>query len=336
MHKRGIEDALTRARALSVLLLLLVSVTGGCIYVSGRGILGLGPGPLKETFISGSGADKILLMDVNGIISEQERGGPFRLKSEPSTVAAVTEQLDKASRDSRIKALLLQINSPGGTVAATDIIYHEVKRFKERRGVKVIALLMGTAASGGYYVALAADKIVAHPTTVTGSIGVILLNLNVGGLFEKIGVSDQSIKSGDFKDVGSPFRRPRKGEKEILQVVVDDLYGHFCRVVEANRPNVKIRDNPEVADGRVLTAREALEKGLVDRIGYFEDALSCAKEAAGISEARLVRYERPDEYKPTVYARRGGDGPPEVTLFKLDADSLRLGLGPAFMYLWLP
>ncbi len=323
--------------ALGLLVLLMCAAAStGCIYVSSKGLLGLGPSPLRETLITGSGTNKILLMEINGIISEQERSGFLRLRPEPSTVASIAEQLDKASKDPRIKALILQINSPGGTVAATDIIYHEIKRFKERQGLKVIALLMGTAASGGYYVAQAADKIIAHPTSVTGSIGVVLINLNIGGLFEKIGVSDQSIKSGEFKDVGSPFRKPQEGEREVLQRVVNELYAQFCQVVEENRPSVRLKDNPEIADGRILTARDALEKGLVDGIGYFEDTLALAKREAAISKAKVVRYQRPDEYRPSVYATTGAGVAQELNVFKIDFESIRSGLGPTFMYLWLP
>ncbi len=192
---------------------LVFFVQTGCIYVSGKGFLNMGPGPLGETLISGTGKDKILVIDVKGMITQREKGGLLSLRKEPGTVARIREQLDKAAEDDRVRGVLLLIDSPGGTVTASDIIYHEIKSFKARKEVKLHAYFMGTAASGAYLVAQAADRIVATPTTITGSIGVILMNLNLSGLMEKVGVSDTSMKSGTFKDMGSPLRELKDNEK---------------------------------------------------------------------------------------------------------------------------
>ena len=312
-------------------------VAAGCVFVSTKGLLGRGPQPLEETVLFGKGKDKILLMEIQGLISEKESSKPFQLQVEPSMVSSVKEQLDMAACDDRVRGILLMINSPGGTATASDIIYNEIRRFKAEKQVKVVALLNGTATSGGYYVAQGSDRIIAYPTTVTGSIGVILLNINLNGLMEKVGVSNETIKSGMYKDLGSPFRKPEKGEKEILQGVIDELYGRFVKVVRENRRGVNLSDHPELVDGRIFTARQALSAGLVDQIGYAADALDWVRSAAAAPDARVVRYQRRGDYLPNIYSYGREQGiQAEFNLIKLDLEGLLSGVGPTFMYLWMP
>ena len=316
---------------------LVSALTAGCLFVSTKGLLSRGIQPLEETVLFGKGKDKIVFMEIQGLISEKESSKPFQFKTEPSMVASVKEQLDVAANDDRVKGILLMINSPGGTVTASDIIYNEVKRFKAKKQVKVVALLNGTATSGAYYVAQGADRIFAYPTTVTGSIGVILLNLNLNGLMEKIGVSDTTVKSGMYKDLGSPFRKPTKGEEEILQGVVDELYRRFVRVVAENRSGLDLSGRPELVDGRIFTAPQALSDGLIDQIGYVADAVAWVRGAAAVPDARVVRYKRRGEYLPTVYSYGSEQGvKAEFNLIKLDLEGLLTGVGPTFMYLWMP
>ncbi len=321
-----------------VAVFLLGFLMTGCIYVSGKGLLDTGPRPLKETLISGQGKDKILVIDMKGVITEKERGGLFSLKKEPGMVSSIREQLDKAAKDKHVRGILLLIDSPGGTVTASDIIYHELETFRTVQKVTMHAYFMGTAASGAYLIAQAAERIVATPTTTTGSIGVILMNLNLSGLMEKVGVSDTSMKSGPFKDMGSPLRKPNARDEAILQGIVDSMYRRFCRIIEENRPDVRISEHPELADGRIFTADQALENGLVDEIGYLSKALEGLKSSMGVPEARVVRYVRSGEYMPNLYAlgaaASGGHG--DFNLIKLDVESLAAGGGPVFMYLWLP
>jgi protease IV len=317
---------------------LLCSLQVGCIYVSGRGLLGTGPRPLEETRVSGKGKDKILVIDVKGLITEEERGGLLSLTKEPGMVASIQEQLDKAAKDDRVRAVLLLVDSPGGTVTASDLIYHELRTFRADRKVVMHAHFLGTAASGAYLIAQAADRITATPTTVTGSIGVILMNLNLSGLMEKVGVSDTSLKSGTFKDVGSPFRKPRPADDELLQGIVDSEYRLFCRIVEENRPKVRLSEHPELADGRIFTADQALRAGLVDEVGYLSQSLDGIKKALGVEEARVVRYVPAGSYVPNLYAlgAAASGGPGDINLIKLDVRSLVAAGGPVFMYLWLP
>ncbi|MBI5795140.1 MAG: S49 family peptidase, partial [Planctomycetes bacterium] len=190
---------------------LCLLLASGCSFIS----VSLVPyvAPLKETTVMGKGKEKVLIVEISGIISEEEKRGIAGLSGEPDMVARIKEELKTAAKDKHIKAVILRINSPGGTVTASDLIYHEIEQFKKKTGNKVIACIMDLGASGGYYVAVSADKIVAHPTTVTGSIGVIMLNLSVEGLLQKIGVKDTSIKTGEHKDMGSPLKTMTEEER---------------------------------------------------------------------------------------------------------------------------
>ncbi|MEI6127179.1 MAG: S49 family peptidase, partial [Pseudomonadota bacterium] len=187
-----------------IIMCLLLVAFQGCAFVNVP--LFQFTQPLVEKNLEGKGKNKILLIDIEGVITSGKKQSFLGSDTEPDPVARIKEELEKASLDKRIKAVILKINSPGGTVTASAIIHKELLKFKEKTGIAVIACLMDIAASGGYYVANAADKIIAHPTTVTGSIGVIAMKFNVKGLMDKIGVSDETIKSADKKDILSPFR----------------------------------------------------------------------------------------------------------------------------------
>src|SRR3989475_9417086 len=185
---------------------LLALVTAGCISIS------LFPQamPLREKTVQGTAADKILMMDISGVISDKGSSNP--LSESEDLVARIKEELTLAAEDSHIKALLLRINSPGGTVTASDVIHHEISEFKTKHKIPVVATIIDIGASGGYYIAVAADQIIAHPTSVTGSVGVIMLRVNAEGLLQKIGVEAGAIKSGAEEDIGSPLPPKEQGE----------------------------------------------------------------------------------------------------------------------------
>ena len=289
--------------------------------------------PLREQTVEGTGAGKVLLMDLSGVISEEPLVSLGAQAPRVSLLARVREELKKAEDDDRIQALVVRINSPGGTATASDILYRELSAFKARKKIPVVAAIMDVGASGGYYVALAADTIVAHPTTVTGSIGVVMLTLNAEGLLQKVGVAPLAIKSGAKKDMGSPFRALSDEERQIFQGVIDDLYGRFVSLIAKERrmPEDKVR---AFADGRIYTARQAKELGLVDRVGYLEEAVEAAKQAARLSEARVVMYHRPREYRSNIYSGTPVPEPIQPSLLQLS--SLLIGPGPRFLYLWWP
>ena len=284
--------------------------------------------PLKEKRIAGHGKDKILLVDVSGVISGEEEG----LGGEPGLVERIKEELTKASKDDRIKAIILRIDSPGGTVTASDIIYNEIMRYKEKNGVKVIASIMDLGASGAYYIAQSADSIMAHPTSVVGSIGVIMIKVDIGGLLEKIGVGAKPIKSGDKKDMGSPFRPLTPEEQEIFQSVIDDMYERFLSVIVKGR-GMELERIKKVADGRIYTAGQAKAIGLIDGIGYLEDTIEATMREAGIDDASVVVYYRPSSYKNNIYSKLSGE---RADLVGIGSRELKDMIRPKFMYLWLP
>lgn len=291
-----------------------------------------GPGPLQETQVSGTGKAKVLLMEISGVISSQDGDG---FVPTPSLIASVKEQLTRATQDEAVKAVVLRINTPGGTVTASDIIHHELKTFKANRKIPMIASIMDVGASGGYYIAAAADTVLAHPSSVTGSIGVIMLTMNARGLLEKVGVEATAVTSGPRKDMGSPFRTMTTEERAIFQGLIDSFYQRFLSVVQEGRPNLQMDQIKKLADGRIYTGDQAKAAGLVDEIGYLEDAVDLAKKKAGLTEARVVTYRRPGEYSNNVYSKLVAPSP-LASLGSLDLLSFVRGGAPQFMYLWMP
>jgi len=280
---------------------------------------------------------KIALIDVEGFIGS---GGPARLAWGGTDVADVREKLDRAAADGRVRAIVLRINSPGGEVDASDTVYREVTRFRQRTGRPVVASLTGTATSGAYYVALAADRIVAAPTAVTGSVGVLLHLVNVEGLFEKVGIRPEIFKSGEKKDIGSPTRAITEEERRMLAGVIEELFGRFLGAVRERRPAMSEAQVETVSDGRVLTAAQALELGLVDGIGYLDDALDEAYALAGIRTADVVLYRPFPHYNANIYASTTRQPAPALGASEAALDWARQMLlgrrGPAFLYLWCP
>jgi len=313
-----------------VLVLSLACLLSGCVTIN----LLPSPGPLKEEQVSGSGASKVLLVDLSGLISSHDQGGV--LEGTPNLVARIREELTLAAEDQKVKAVVLRINSPGGTVTASDILYHEVKALKEKRKIPVIASIMDVGASGGYYVAAAADKILAHPSSVTGSIGVIMMTANAQGLLEKIGVHAMAVTSGPKKDMGSPFRAMTPEERAIFQGVIDSFYERFLTVVQEGRGKLTAEQIRKLADGRIYAGEQAKTLGLVDGIGYLDDAVELAKKEAGLPEARVVMYRRPGEYRNNIYSGLLVGGGGFAGLPSLDLLAMVRGGTPQFMYLWMP
>ncbi len=198
---------------------------------------------------------------------------------------SVVEEIKEHSQNASVKAIVLRIDSPGGAVVPSQEIYEEVKNAAVKK--KVIASMGSMAASGGYYIASPASKIVANPGTITGSIGVILEIPNVEGLMNKIGVTSQVIKSGKHKDIGSAFRGIKEEEKEILQGVMDNVHSQFIEAVSVGR-KMDIENVRKISDGRIFTGEQAVEQGLVDELGTLEDAISLAAEMVGIKGKPVV------------------------------------------------
>jgi protease-4 len=281
--------------------------------------------PLKEYTLEGRGSDKILLIPVHGMITDTPK--ERFLAQSPSIVENVVSQLRKAEKDDRIKAVLFEINSPGGTITASDILYHEISSFKERTGKKIVVSMLDIATSGAYYVSLPADIITAHPTTVTGSVGVLFLQPKIAGLMEKIGFSVDVKKFGKNKDMGTPFRESSEEEQRLLQKLVDDMGDRFMRLVQ--------NALTEISTARIFLADEALKLGLVDKIYYLSDAMRESKQLAGLSaDARVVVYRRtefPDDtYYNTSTVTSKGVNVPAVNIELPEMLLLKTG----FYYLW--
>jgi protease-4 len=215
--------------------------------------------------------ERVGVISVSGMISDSE-----------STI----EQLKKFAKDDSVKAIVLRINSPGGGVAPSQEIYEEVKKARAKK--PILASLGALAASGGYYIACATQRVYANPGTITGSIGVIMPFMNVKDLVEKLGVKGMTVKSGAFKDMGSPLRDMTPGERELLQGVVDNVHLQFVNAVADGR-NLDREDVLRIADGRIFTGEQAKGLGLVDVLGNLEDAISDAGKLGKISgEPKVV------------------------------------------------
>jgi protease IV len=288
--------------------------------------------PLKEFTLEGRAAEKVLVVSIRGVITDSPKEEFIRTR--PSTVQEVVSQLRRAEADENVKAVLLKIDSPGGSVTASDVLFNEISAFKERTRSKVVVAMMGVAASGGYYISLPADYIVAHPTTLTGSIGVIFLRPRVTGLMQKVGIDVEVNKSGPNKDIGSPFREMTAEEAKILQDLTDRLGVRFVDLVTKHR-KLDPRITAEIATARVYLAGEALELGLVDEIGYLDRAVSQAKKLADLpQDAKVIVYRRteyPDDnlYNPST---RAGGG--HLSFISLELPGAFNQLSTGFYYLW--
>jgi protease-4 len=313
----------------SVAVLGAAAMLAGCFTIN----LPPGPGPLQEKQVGGSGSSKVLMLDLVGMISSSEEHGFYPI---PSQVARMKEALTKAAADPDVQSLVLRINTPGGTVTASDVLYHELRLFKQKKKVPIIASIMDVGASGGYYVAMGTDKIVAHPSSVTGSLGVIMLTMNANGLLEKIGVQASAITSGPKKDMGSPFRAMTDEERAIFQGVINGLYERFLAVIKEGRRNLTADEIRKLADGRIYSGEQAKAVGLVDSVGYLDDAIELAKREAGLTEARIVVYQEAGEYRHNIYSRALGPGTGANPLMNFDLMALVRSGTPQFMYLWMP
>jgi protease-4 len=291
--------------------------------------------PLKEYTLQGKGKGKVLVIPVRGFISDIPKKDFVGERA--STVQEVVSQLRLAEKDEEIKAVLLEINSPGGSTTASDILYHELIDFKQRTKTKIVAGLMDVAASGGYYIALPADRIVAHPTTITGSVGVIFITPKLAGLMDKLGLAVEVNKSGKEKDIGSPFRASTPEEQKIFQELTDRMGRRFLDLVATHRKMDQTALS-SISSARIYLAEEALQLKLIDRIGYLSDAIAMAKELAGLSkEAKVVAYRRNEYSNDNLYnmssaLNSGGS----LSLLDLNLSEILPVLSPGFYYLWAP
>ena len=294
---------------------------------------------MVEQTLASEGAfvsDRIAVLDVEGVILNMNE--PRMIGQGEHPVARLLEQLDAARRDPRVKGVILRINSPGGSVVASELMHNEISDFRKRTGKPVVAVLMDVAASGGYYIACACDRIVAQHSTVTGSIGVIMQLIDLSGTMQKIGLEAPAITSAANKDAGSPFKKLTPEQRAIFQAIIDQMFATFVDVVDAGRPNLNREQVLALADGRVYVAPQALEAGLIDGIATLRETVAALKEQLGLQKIRLVAYRRPLGYKPNYYAQadRAPQASTQVNLVNVEAASPWLSPTPQFLYLWAP
>ena len=242
---------------------------------------------VKKDFIQFPKKDGIVIVNINGVIQFGQNESGFGLLPNEG-LENVISRIKRYAKEKNIKGLVLRINSPGGTIGAVQELYNAIIEFKSQNKI-VVASMADIAASGGYYIASAADKIVANPGTITGSIGVIIASPSFTGLFNKIGINYRVFKSGKFKDILSSFRDISKEERELIQGIVDDAFLQFFNAVKSGR---KISEDKlrKYADGRIFTGRQAKEIGLVDHLGGLSDAIKLAGELAGLgAEPYIIR-----------------------------------------------
>lgn len=267
----------------------------------------------------------IAWIKVRGVIAQDNSSGPF---SRPTGAGAIAKKIRDAADDKNVKAIVLDINSPGGTVASVQNIYGELLKAKEN-GKKIVALFRDVAASGGFYIAMAADKIVAEPGTITGSVGVIMQTSNVEGLFDKIGVKVMPITSGKYKDMGSAYRPMTDAEKAILQDMVNDTYTQFFAAVKAGRPDVTPENLTEYTDGRVFTGQRAFNLGFIDKLGGEEEARQLAGELAGLKDPKIINQRPSDGLRELIFSF--GSSMENQSLAK----QLQSLATPSVSYLWV-
>ena len=261
MKKKPFVMALLTFGAIFVFFFLLVLVLGRISGPSGSFALG----------------DKIGFVEVSGAIFASED---------------IVEQLSAFREDDSIKGVVLRINSPGGGVSPSQEIYQEVKALAAAK--PVVVSMASVAASGGYYIAVPAHRILANPGSITGSIGVIMEFTNLQELFQKVGLKSQVVKSGQFKDIGSPFRPMSEVDRQLLQDLIADVHEQFVNAVAEGR-RLEVQQVREIADGRILTGHQAMESGLVDQLGGYQEAIRVAAELAGIEGEPRVVYPQRDK-----------------------------------------
>lgn len=307
----------------TVLLVVLLGPGGG------GGGSARSPQTFQEEYVSGEGSDKVAVLPVEGTIGSEESTGA--LAGPAATPQALRDALRQAAEDGSVKAVILEINSPGGGVTASARMHDEIREFKESSRKPVVVSMGDIAASGGYYVSAPADSIVANPSTLTGSLGVIISLLNYEEAQEKLGLEEVVIKSGEFKDIGSPANELTPEEREIFQNLVDEDYDEFVRVIAEGRnlPEGRVR---ELADGRIYSGRQAEDLGLVDELGDLETASGVAEELAGVEETTTVRYTQEPGFTELLQARLAPQKPEALKIL----EEAGLDPSPELQYLYRP
>lgn len=312
---------------------LLIAMLAG----SGCATIKLGPSydkPIKEQVVEeGKSPQKVLVIDIRGILSDQPKKG--LLTQAPSVLDSVIMQLRKAEEDEQIVAVLLKIDSPGGGVTVSQILHHELSQFKERSGKKLFVQMMSLTASGGVYIATAADHIQAHPSTITGSVGVISMSADISGTLEKVGAKVNVYKTGVNKDMGSPFRAASESDKQAFNDMISQMAEKFYTLVQ-KRGNLTDESMDLIKTARVFTGTKAQQIGLVDSVGYLSDATEQACKLAEAKDCQVVTYRFSKNQNATAYSPAMQNPASSANLNLIDlpmADAFKMPAGLYYLYL---
>ncbi len=295
-------------------------------------------GPLLTTVVRpsplGPQAPRVAILDVDGLILNQNPTGLLSLGENP--VAAFREKLQAAACDARVKAVVLRINSPGGGVTASDILAEDLRKFRLETGKPVVACLMDLATGGAYYLAIGADILVAHPTTITGGVGAILNLYNLDDAMGAMNISAVPLKSGKMVDMGNiTIRETMNESRGLLQEMTDGFGRRFQDRVARLRPAISPADRKLIDDGRVVVAAKAVEMRMVDRLGYLDDAIGEAERLGSASGSEVVQYRRAGTQAQNLYGI-APNVPVGSDLFPLSLPGLERSKMPTFLYLWQP
>ncbi len=292
------------------LFLMLIGMAAVFVAAGQEGIF------TEEVIQAGPRTTKIAVITLQGVIDDEQARDVYK-------------QIKSARQDKRIKGLILRVNSPGGMVSGSDQICNEIRKYRKEEDKPVVAFMQGVAASGGYYVSVGCDQIVAEPTAITGSIGVIAGYFVVQGLLEeKLGIQPTIFKSGEKKDWPSPFRPVTEEQRQYMQdKLITPAYDRFVQVVDEGREGLTLDDVKRLADGSIYSAKEALSEKLIDKIGYIDEAIEQVKSLAGIEKAQVVEYRRPFSLAYLLSSR-------SRNILKIDKSTLYELSTPQVLYLW--
>jgi protease-4 len=295
------------------------------------------PGEMTVTVVrpgKGPGSQaRIALIDVDGVLLNQNFGGLYAVGDNP--LAAFRDKLEAAARDPRVAAVLLRINSPGGSVTTCDVMAEELRRFKADTRKPVVACLMDLATSGAYFLAVESERIVAHPTALTGGLGVVFNHYNLQDAMAQLNLVSDPVKSGAKIDMGTVTAPLDEETRAMFQKMADAYRDHLQRRVKARRAALTVHDQQVVSDGRVVLATQALDLHLVDRLGYLHDAIAEAEDQAGVAGAEVVLYHRSGYPAHSLYAITPTPAPLNEVV-PLSYPGLDRSKLPTFLYLWQP
>lgn len=272
---------------------LVLFTAQGCMIAIGNNMELFPKAKTKEKFIAGeeNAPDKIVVLPLSGPIMDEKKSGGFS-SSVSITPDQVYDALVDITKDKSVKGVILEINSPGGSASASETIYKTVDEFKKQTKIPVVAFFDGLATSGAYYISQASDHIVANPQCITGSIGVITVHIYLEALLKnKLDIEVTTLKSGAYKDIGSPFRKMTDSDKQYIQKLIDQVYERFLSVVSEGR-KIDKESLKKIADGSIFLAPQAKDKKLIDQVGYLTDAITKTKDLAGLKTAKVVKVDR--------------------------------------------